>query len=237
MNLFTTAPMPLTQHELLSADECENIQQRVISLRDHWIKRSGDGFYSLGTASYLDAPGRRHEYLESARHSNSLLTAGFSDVYSVITSFFEDFLFAPVMVTDELAVPGFHIFEFEQPGPKDDAASTRAHFDLQWMEAFPGFLPAATVSFTVAIEQPPSGAAMEVWPLRYGDLASLSVPVTEWAAGQPSRRLPYTNGGITIHDGNILHAIGGRRRAEPPGRRVTLQGHGAEIDGTWVLYW
>lgn len=237
MNLFTTAPMPLTQHELLSAAECEKIQQRVLSLRDHWIKRSGYGFYSLATAAYLDAPSRRCEYLESARQSNPLLMAEFSDVYAVITRFFEDFLFAPVVVTDELAVPGFHIFEFEQPGPKDDHASTRAHFDMQWMDAFPGVLPAATVSFTVAIEQPSSGAAMEVWPLRYGDLASLPVPVTEWAAGQPSRRLPYTDGGITVHDGNILHAIGGRRRAEPPGRRVTLQGHGAEVDGTWVLYW
>jgi hypothetical protein len=236
MNLFATAPIPLTQHELFSAAECRDIQRRVLSVRDHWIIRS-DGFYSLATAAYLDAPGRRHEYLKSARESNPLLVAGFADVYSVIVRFFEDFFFAPVVIAEELAVPGFHIFEFGQPGPKNDYASARAHFDLQWLDAFPGTYPAATVSFTVAIEQPPDGAAMQVWPLRYGDFAGISVPVSEWAAAQPSRRLPYTDGGITIHDGNILHAIGGRRQAEPPGRRLTLQGHGAEVDGTWVLYW
>jgi hypothetical protein len=237
MDLFTTAPMPLTQHELFSAAECNNIRQRVLSLRGHWAERSAHGFYSLGTASYLDAPGRRSEYLASARQSNSLLIAEFSDVYSVITRFFEELLMAPVKLSDELAVPGFHIFEFRQPGEAHDRASARAHFDLQWTDALGGLIPAATVSFTVAIEQPPAGAAMEVWSLRYADVASLAVPVTEWAAQQPSRRLPYTDGGVTVHDGNILHAIGGRRPAEPPGRRLTLQGHGAEMDGTWILYW
>jgi hypothetical protein len=237
MSTFATAPMPLTQHRLFSAGECAGIRDRVLALRDRWIRRSADGFYSLGTSTYLDAPGRRAEYLASARKTNPLLLAEFSDVYAAIAGFFEEFLFAPVVVASEVPVPGFHVFEFAYPGPENDSASARAHFDLQWIEAFPGLMPQATVSFTVAIEQPPRPAAMEVWALRYEESARVTGPVGAWAAEHPARRMPYADGGMTVHDGNILHAIGSRSPGEAPGRRLTLQGHGVQVGGTWTLYW
>ena len=237
MARFVTAPLPLTQHHLFSAARCADIRRRVLDLRDNWVRRSDYGFYSLGAASYLDAPGNRAEYLERATWMNALLLARFSDVYATLTSFFENLLFTPVLITDEVAVPGFHIFEFAGIGPAGDHASARAHFDLQWRDAYPGCQPDATLSFTVAIQQPPNGAAMEVWPLHYAEAVGIAMPVTTWAASHPSRRLAYTNGGITIHDGNILHAIGSRSPGEPPGRRLTLQGHGLQMNGSWILYW
>lgn len=237
MTGFGTVSLPLTQHSLFTADECTNIASRVFSLRNHWIARSSNGFYSLATASYLDGPGRRAEYRDRARQTNPLLMAHFRDVYARIAAFFEELLFAPVTITTELAVPGFHIFEFGRCSPDGDNAAGRAHFDLQWMEALPGTVPDSTLSFTVAIKQPPAGAAMEVWPLQYQNTGTLVGGVTEWAACHPPRRLDYTDGGITVHDGNILHAIGARRAGEPAGRRLTLQGHGVQLNGTWILYW
>lgn len=237
MTAFATASLPLTQHRLFSALECRDIQRRVLNLRERWITRSDHGFYSLATASYLDAPGHRAEYRDRARSTNPLLLAEFGDVYRAVATFFEGLLFAPVRITDELALPGFHIFEFGRCGPWGDSAAPRAHFDLQWMDALPGTQPDGTLSFTVAISQPPAGAAMEVWPLQYMNIGMITTPVADWAASHPSRRLEYADGGITVHDGNVLHAIGARSAGEPAGLRLTLQGHGVQVDGAWTLYW
>jgi hypothetical protein len=237
MTGFGTVSLPLTQHSLFTGYECTDIASRVLGLREHWIARSGNGFYSLATASYLDGPRYHANYRDRARQTNPPLLAHFGDVYARVAAFFEDLLFAPVTITNELAVPGFHVFEYGQCGPDGDNAAGRAHFDLQWMQALPGTLPDSTLSFTVAIKQPPAGAALEVWPLQYGNTGTLTGPVAEWAASHPSRRLDYTEGGITVHDGNILHAIGARRAGEPAGRRLTLQGHGVLLNGAWILYW
>lgn len=237
MAFFATESLPLTQHQLFGAAECANIRRRVLDLRQHWSKRSDDGFYSLGAASYLDAPARRAEYLKHSHQVNPLLLAEFSGAYATVTAFFEELLFAPVRITGEAAVPGFHIFEFGRCAPHGDPSWARAHFDLQWRDAFPGCEPEATLSFTVAIAQPPNRAAMEVWQLRYPDALMITAPVTEWAASHTPRRLDYADGGITVHDGNILHAIGSRSPGEPPGLRLTLQGHGIQVDGSWILYW
>jgi hypothetical protein len=237
MVFSATEPLPVTQHRLFSAAECADIQQRVLDLREHWIKRPANGFYSLATAAYLDAPGRRGEYRQHAQETNPLLLEKFSDVYATVTEFFEQLLFAPVRMTDEAALPGFHIFELGRCGPDGDPSWRRVHFDLQRLDAFPSGGYEATLSFTVAIQQPPSGAAMDVWPLRYADALLISMPITEWAATHPSRRMGYADGGITVHDGDVLHAIGSRSPADPPGRRLTLQGHGVLLDGAWILYW
>ena len=123
MTAFATASLPLTQHRLFSALECRDIQRRVLNLRERWITRSDHGFYSLATASYLDAPGHRAEYRDRARSTNPLLLAEFGDVYRAVATFFEGLLFAPVRITDELALPGFHIFEFGRCGPWGDSAA------------------------------------------------------------------------------------------------------------------
>lgn len=229
--------LPLSQHDLLSRQECDDISDRVLSLREDWIPRSGSGFFSLATASYLDAPGLHEEYIAAARHTNVTLQKHFADVYEILRSFFAELFGEPVEMAEDLALPGFHIFEFDGRSPAHSKPASRAHFDLQWMNALPGRCIQGTLSFTVAVEQPSGGAAMQVWPLRRLDLGSRTVAVREYAQTHASRRIAYSDGSVTIHDGHILHAIGSSERDCPRGRRVTLQGHGALLDGTWILYW
>ena len=157
-------------------------------------------------------------------------------MYEILRSFCAELLCEPVEMAGELALPGFHIFEFDG-SPKRDEPASRAHFDLQWMDALPGCHLQGTLSFTVALEQPSGGAAMQIWPLCRQELTTLTVPVREYAQSHGSRRLAYADGGVTIHDGHILHAIGNSEREDPRGRRITLQGHGVRLGGTWVLYW
>jgi hypothetical protein len=236
MTISAMQPRELSQHPLLSAAECEELRGRVMALREHWVGR-GEGFFSLATAAYLDAADSHARYLQQASLTNPILRENFADVYEVLRAFLDDRLPEAVAVTSALALPGFHIFDFDGRPCDLDRPADRAHFDLQWISALPGRAPTATLSFTVAIEHPTGGAALEVWPLSYDEASRLDGPVGDYAGSHGSRRVAYRSGCVTVHDGHILHAIGSSDSPRPLGRRITLQGHGALLDGAWVLYW
>jgi hypothetical protein len=237
MNVAAIEPLALSRHELFSDAECRDLSARVVALRKHWARRGYNGFFSLGTAAYLDAPESFSAYLAAASETNVILRNNFDDALETVRAFFEEMLGQPAQIAEEVAVPGFHIFEFDGSARQNDLPATRAHFDLQWVDAFPRSDLQGTVSFTVLVDQPSGGAAMQVWPLRFSQTAPPTVTVREYAQSHTSRRLAYDGGGMIIHDGHVLHAIGTSEDSKPRGRRITLQGHGALIDGTWVLYW
>jgi hypothetical protein len=236
MSFIAAEPIALSQHGLFSPAECSGIRNDVLALKEYWSPRSKNSFYTLGTAAYLDAQQSHADYLAAASEVNPVLRSTFAGMLETTRAFFEDLLFDKVEIADRLGVPGFHIFKLDGSARADRPAQ-RAHFDLQWMSALPGQEVQGTISFTVAIEQPTGGAAMQVWPLHYGQLVAGGVPLGDYAAKRSSRRVAYSHGGVTVHDGNILHAIGASTDACPKGWRITLQGHGALVDGTWVLYW
>ena len=228
--------VPLSQHDLLEADECAAIARQVVDLRPHWLRRSQGSFYSLGTAAYLDAPARHQAYLESARRTNPVLLETFADLEDRVARFLAELLAERVAIDTQRAVPGFHIFLLDGSDRGHDEPARRAHFDLQWRDAYPGPEPTGTLSFTLPIETPSGGASMAVWNMHYHD-ALLGAHATEHALSHPPRRIDYTPGRIVIHDGLILHAIGAAGQTRPRGRRITLQGHAVRLDQGWRLYW
>jgi hypothetical protein len=228
--------VPLSQHDLLDEDECAAIARQVGSLHPHWLRRSQGSFYSLGTAAYLDAPGRHEAYLESARRTNPVLLDAFPDLENRVARFLAELLAETVAVDTERAVPGFHIFLLDGSDRGRDEPARRAHFDLQWRDAYPGPEPTGTLSFTLPIETPTGGASMAVWNMHYHD-ALLGAHATDHALSHRPRQIDYIPGRIVIHDGLILHAIGAAGEARPRGRRITLQGHAVRFDQRWRLYW
>lgn len=231
-----TGGLALSRYQLLSVAQCDSVYERVMSLRPDWVERGERQFYSLGTAAYLDAPDDHPQYLRRARETNRVLGATFGDVYDALRCFFEECLNEPVELARDLALPGFHIFEFDGQTVQHGTAY-RAHFDFQWMHALPGQVPEAVVSFTVAVHQPTGGAALDLWPLRYQQAFPQVGSVVEYARTHQSRRVVYRLGEAVVHDGYILHAIGNSEHERPLGRRVTLQGHGARLGARWALYW
>jgi hypothetical protein len=135
------------------------------------------------------------------------------------------------------ALPGFHIFVFDGSDRSGDDPAPRAHFDLQWMHAIPGRTPSETLSFTLLIEEPSGGASLAVWGARCEDVVKLGVTSIEYASIRPPETVTYARGGIVIHDGLILHAIGSPSVSSPKGYRITLQGHGVRLPQGWLLYW
>jgi len=227
----------VTQHDVLKSHECDKIRDQVLDLRKYWKQRSDMGrFFTLGAAAYLDAVGRRDAYLQEARDYNQILRSNFDWLWERIRMGFEESLAAPVSLDPQCALPGFHIFIFEGEDQTGDRPSSRAHFDLQWFHAQPGSRPEETLSFTLLVEEPLGGSSLEIWPVHH-DAIGTGFDTRKYAASRPSQTLQYARGRMIVHDGLLLHAIGRASIATPKGYRITFQGHGAKISGTWRLYW
>ncbi len=227
--------LPLSQHDMLDLDDCVAIAQRVLALERHWTVRSPGSFYTLGAASYLDAPDRHEAYLAAAQATNPLLRREFADAHEQVREFFEEWLGDAVFYNSDCALPGFHVFVTQGGEPARDEVAQRAHFDMQWEHAIPGRVPQGTLSFTLPIEIPKGGASMAVWPARYQDAVRLGFSARSYAATHPCRLVEYEPGRIVVHDGWVLHAIG--PSPGPRGYRITLQGHGVRTPDGWMLYW
>jgi hypothetical protein len=226
--------IPLSQHDLLDPVECAAVRDRVIALQSRWISRS-KGFFTLGAASYLEAPEERGAYLEAARAQNPLLDASFAALLERVRRFFEDLLGETAYFDRRFALPGFHVIVHKGIDMTKDKPARRAHFDMQWMDVTEGSEPLGTLSFTLPIASPTGGSSLALWHLRYWDAFSLNV--RDYAEAHPPQTLTYTHGRMVIHDGLLLHAIGGSQAAVPEGLRITLQGHGLRSPKGWMLYW
>jgi hypothetical protein len=146
--------------------------------------------------------------LELAKQGNTLLGPSFSDVHQRVRRFFEQLLGDTVFFDDQYALPGFHIFLLTGIDASRDNVAARAHFDLQWIDVFPGCVPEATLSFTLPIETPSGGASMALWPIRYKDAVRLPLSAYDHASRHSEETVTYTPGHIVVHDGLTLHAIG-----------------------------
>jgi hypothetical protein len=235
--MISDEELPLSQHDVLDPDDCAQICERVVALQNRWTARTPGSFYTLGAASYLDATESHGAYIASAREANPILQDNFAVTLEQVREFFEEFFGEPVFYNRYCALPGFHIFILKGTNRSRDDVSSRAHFDLQWMQAIPGQVPQGTLSFTLPIEQPSSGASLAVWPARYRDAVSLGFAARDYAKRHPWQRVTYQRGRIVIHDGYILHAIGPAADPTPRGYRITLQGHGVRMPKGWMLYW
>lgn len=229
--------LPFGEFDILEADECARIRDQVIALRPHWTPRSQSEFFTLGAASYLDAPKDHSDYLKAAENKNPLLEKSFGKLYFRLKDFFERQLKNSVCFERQYALPGFHVFEFDGRDRRNDIVAYRAHFDLQWVLAIPGLEPMATLSFTLPIEEPSGGASLEIWHLRYKEAVELGLSASEYALNHAPQVVRYVRGRMVVVDGLSLHAIGGSREPAPRGFRITLQGHGVLLPQGWLLYW
>jgi hypothetical protein len=230
--------LPFSQHNVLSTRECAETRDRVLALRDQWTRRPEGGFFTLGTVSTYDAPGKHAQYLKAAKVTNPLLQKSFEWLHERLRLFFEELLGEAVMFDPRYALPGFHIFVLNSVVFRSrDNVAAGAHFDLQWMDAIPGKVPKQTLSFTLPVELPLGGASLQIWRVRYQQALRREFSAPDYASRHPSRTVRYRRGRILVHDGLTLHGIGHGSVARPKGFRITLQGHGVRSSKGWMLYW
>ena len=171
-------------------------------------------------------------YKAAAQTTNKILLEHFGGLYDRVVEFLRELL--DDLLDLERAVPGFHVFVLRGEDRSKDNPAQRAHFDLQWRLAYPGFNPEGTLSFTLTVATPTGGAGLAMWPLRWNEL---NRDAHSRVLEQPPQVAPYALGRLVLHDGLMLHAIGAAGTARATGHRITLQGHGIRWGGRWWLYW
>ena len=241
------------QCPLFDADDCAALVERLFDLEGFWIERHPSlPFHTLGATNYYDItanPARPYERL--ARQYNPFLLNNFGGIYAALTAALARRLEAPVQFHEGAALPGFHIFGADPvftPSPQHDITHA------QWFErrdgnAFPGNpihvdtahrplgLQEPTLSCTLSLRLPSTGAGLKVWPLLEEHGRGLTQPqLMDLLNRTPARYAPYTVGTLFVHSGDWYHQARGLPYL-PGEYRITLQGHGVRMDGRWHLFW
>ncbi|HEY9724033.1 MAG TPA: hypothetical protein V6D47_18670 [Oscillatoriaceae cyanobacterium] len=232
---MTLAPDALEALPLLSEADCAAACAQVHALQPYWVARHPEApFYTLGAASYLDgSAGNRYAAL--ATRLNPHLDSAFAPLYARVCATLAARLGEPVQLAGTHARPGFHVFLAHEAFARPVA---RLHCDLQH-ELLPwdGAIE-STLSFTLPVALPASGGGMEVWAIDTDAWLALELPERKAALTTlPRRDVTYTLGTLALHSGRLLHRIAPSAEVAPQDERITLQGHGVRIAGTWHLYW
>ena len=170
-----------------------------------------------------------------------MLHREFGDLYAALRTALEAHLGVPVAYTDVFALPGFHIFMGDAIA---SAARAPVHFDGQYQ-----YLPWETpldlvppISFTLPISLPAAGGGLDLWNLTPHDVRRASDMGMDTDVNRIKDRKhktfhPYALGVMALHSGLLLHRIGDVGPMSVLDQRITLQGHGVRVGGTWILHW
>ena len=243
-----TAPVSASaSDQILTIDECASVYQEIAALWDHWLPRGETDslFCTLGAAIYLDC-GEYYDsqdtYWQKATRYNPLLEEKFGWLYERIQRHLESALEAPVTYRDDAALPGFHVW-LAHAIPTRSLVSL--HCDLQYQhlkwESKSSIDFSNTLSFTLPIQLPESGGGLDLSDCNHLEFLSIAQRNRmDWdliPRFRNSQYHPYQVGQMVIHSGYTLHRIAPTSIAKNTDKRVTLQGHGVLVDGTWQLYW
>jgi hypothetical protein len=233
---------------LFDAKETKALYRTVVGpLRKHWIPRGTTGvteFYSLGTAAYLDfccSENPIEDYVKGSPRANKPLKKALGAMYERVRAGIEAEIGEPVRLTDRFALPGFHIFLGQAIYR---ASGAPVHFDQQyqylpWGRKLDGVPP---LSFTMPIALPKAGGGLDTWNVTPDDVTRMvqlgqepdldKVKETKFKSHHP-----YKLGTLSLHSGLLLHRLGRVDKIRDDDERITLQGHGVRINGTWILHW
>jgi hypothetical protein len=236
----------ISYHRVLGEEECRESRSTLWKLRDYWIERGRHDpadFFTLGVATYLDVLSSSQpekDYYQRLSEYNALLQEQFGVLLLRVAEVIQSTLGQPVVLAQDLALPGFHIFLGQAIFRAGTAA---AHLDMQyealrwpkrWDEAPP-------ISFTLPIELPVAGAGLTTWPVE-GDLDvdPADIPTEDkpvYNDQDLTVTYPYIRGFLVLQRGHVLHRIAPISSVRIEDERITLQGHGLRCGGEWILYW
>lgn len=184
-----------------------------------WHEPRGNSLATIGEALYRNRD-RLDYYTACARAENRALYSCFRLAHERVATFFEQRYGLPVVFAEQLAVPGFHVFEFDAPGSYEGGGW---HIDILYTSV-PFFKEhpdevEAVVNFTVPFVLPDGGSGM--------DFENEGSVVT----------VPYAAGVMLFTEGEYRHRLAASQCHAAAQRRVTLQGHGVRFRDRWILFW
>lgn len=244
--------------EILSDQESEKVRKIVLSLKNKWTPRHLKyPVYSLGAVNYFDIPEHRNPpYMKYAKECNPILWKNLDWMYKILKDKLSIILGRPVGFNHNIALPGFHIFEFHDVFRKPESVTHHEFFRRRDNPStYPGVpIHADTsyllinwdldtdlnnpLSFTVGIDLPETGSGLKVWNLRLNETFNHSEDeILSLIQSRTSKLYCYKPGRLILHDGKSYHQAWSGEDIKPGEMRMTLQGHGIFTKGQWILYW
>lgn len=232
--------------DFLSQAECERLCKSILGLSRMWFQRKPPKLlFTLGAAVYQDVQAHDFDfYQKKSSETNSFLQASISWFYKKLLEKLSTLLDAPVRYHPKLALPGFHVMLADEEflGAFADI-HIDSQFDLIDESKCQLKKPASqnsknTLSITIAIEKPKSGAGLNYWDLdkQTADKMS-SKEITETLALKNMNYAEYQLGEIMLHSGLVFHQIAAWKSMEQNDRRITMQAHGIKCGEEWIIYW
>jgi hypothetical protein len=226
---------------LLSPEECGRVRDAVLELKPLWTSWfPGIPFFTLGAATYRDAQTNGlAAYREKARAMNPILQERFGWLYERLHAALSDAFGAPFFFDEELALPGFHVFQYHESFTKPVAS---VHFDLQqnqldWSRHEEVDLD-TPLSLTLSIRLPSAGAGLRLWPLTLVETARMTKDEFRGVVARTEPELhTYREGWFVVHSGSQLHQIAPALGMRADDERITLQAHALPTARGYVLYW
>lgn len=227
---------------VLTADQAARAADQVHALRAYWVQRHAtQPFFTLGTAAYLDArDGQFARYEAMVRGSNAMLREHFGWLLDRFRECVSEQVGEEVVFDARLALPGFHIFLFDEAFRRSGAS---VHYDKQYEHIDWSRIGTpdtdVQLSLTLSIRLPAGGGGLLVWNINRIAIEKMAVEdrIVHSRANRVATFEPYAVGTCAIHSGHQLHQIGPASHLRPGDERITLQAHALPVAGTWVLYW
>ena len=193
-----------------------DVRENVMGLSALWNHRIPDRpFFTLGPSAYLDIERTdKTSYQNNLAVTNNVLAYCFGDLYKEVAEVLSEHLGKPAYYDASLALPGFHIF-FSHTAFVTSGGLW--HMDMGHVQL--GLPENDPISFTATVRLPKDGGG-----LQYKD-------------EKGEHYLPYEVGGMVMHDGCTMHKIAPLKAFHEDDERITMQGHGVEIEGEYVLFW
>lgn len=225
--------MEIHRISLLEPTACEELVKKVEQMRSYYNSGVKGLFYTLGNALYQSNDNR--SYYQNAKFYNELLFGQFWQLYELLLKHIGNLLNTDVGYAQDLSLPGFHIFEFQN---MIEYSGGGRHFDLSHQKLFGPSLSQINYSFTLPIEIPTGGCGLDIWQLHHSELAGFQKveDLNSIADQRLSYSVPYRIGEMVIFQGDYLHQIGKVCPQVPKDKRITLQGHCVFHKGYWRIY-
>jgi len=236
---------------LLDKKEAGKIREKIDELNNYWVLRDQHSLYTLGASAYLDSPTKEtvekfslletpsNQYKNRIADNNHILWNNFEELYLRIQIKLSEELARQVVYASGKALPGFHIFNAHDY--YSDVNSHVPHFDRQYEQLDWGtdveVGTAETLSFTLPIELPKTGAGLYLWQVYLGEVLGMNKTsaLAHIKKAQVNHH-SYTLGEMLCHSGHQLHRIAPWRSIQGD-QRITMQGHGILLDNIWHIYW
>jgi hypothetical protein len=211
----------IIDYNFLNEEEIIDIKNKVFNLKSLWFLSDNEMFhkpsklYMLPIGLYTVPFFLNIEkYRNSTIEHKQIMLHNFEMYYNKIIKVVEEMFNKPVIYSDNLSVPGFHIFTYNVPNRKfflNMHRDTYCHDD--------DVLKGKVYSLILPICLPKSGSGLI------------------YKINNEQKYLKYNVGGLGVWDGNVEHSIDDFVLTDENDYRITLQFHISVNEKNIILFW